>query len=82
MVPKERAISILTGGALFCSQVCAPICLQYVYRFGDGCIMVWAEIQHGGRTALVHLSGAMTGIRYRDVSCCITSFCQRRNVSE
>ena len=28
--------------------------------------MVWAGIHHGGRTALVHVAGALTGIRYRD----------------
>ena len=28
--------------------------------------MVWAGIRHGGRKVVVHLAGALTGIRYRE----------------
>ena len=44
----------------------APNCVQQVDRFGGGSVMVWAGIHHGGRTALVHVAGTLTGIRYRD----------------
>ena len=28
-------------------------------RFGGGCVMMWAEIRHDGRTALVRVNGAL-----------------------
>ena len=37
-----------------------------VDRFGGGSVMLWARIHHGGRTTIVHVAGALTGIRYRD----------------
>lgn len=44
----------------------APNCVQQGDRFGGGSVMVWAGIHHAGRTPLVHVAGALTGIRYRD----------------
>ena len=35
--------------------------------FGADSVMVLAGIHHGGRTALVHVGGALTVIRHRDV---------------
>lgn len=45
----------------------APNCVQQVVPFGGGSVMVWAGIHHGGRTPLVHVAGALTGVRYRDL---------------
>ena len=40
---------------------------------GVGSVMVWAGIHCGGRTALVLVASALTGIKYQDKSCSITS---------
>ena len=34
--------------------------------FDGGSVMLCAEIHNGGRTAFMHLAGALSGIRYRD----------------
>ena len=41
-------------------------CVQECDRFGGGSVMVWGGIHYGGRTALVQVAGALTGVRYRD----------------
>jgi len=41
---------------------------QYMYesdRFGGGCVMVWAEICHDGRTQLKIVQGTMNAVKYR-----------------
>ena len=52
--PRDAAIWDVT----FCPHV------QQVNYFGGSSVMVWAGINDGGRTALVHVSFAMTGIRH------------------
>ena len=44
----------------------APNCVQQVDCFGGGSVMVWTGIHHSGRTTLVHVAGAPSGIRYQD----------------
>ncbi|XP_071099162.1 uncharacterized protein [Haliotis cracherodii] len=44
----------------------AENCVQQVVPFGGGSVMVWGGIHHGGRTALVRVDGALSGLRYRD----------------
>ena len=41
----------------------APNYMLQVDCFGGGSVMVWTGILHGDRAALVHMAGALTGIR-------------------
>ena len=50
-----------TARGTSCSKPRAPCPLC-----GGGRVVVWAGTQPCGRTALVHVAGALTGIRYRD----------------
>ena len=40
--------------------------MRQVDRFGGGSVLVWAGINHVGRTAVILVDGALTGVRYRD----------------
>ena len=49
-------------------------CVIQVDSFGGSGVMVWARIYHGGRTVVVHVAGALTGISIETRYCSITSF--------
>lgn len=44
----------------------APCCIAEHDRYGGGSVMVWAGIWHGGRTALITISGTLNAQKYRD----------------
>ena len=50
----------------FCHMLMEANVTLQTARLGDGCTMAWARNHHGGRTALVRVASALTGIGYRD----------------
>ena len=44
----------------------ASCCVLEHDRFGDGSVMVWAGIWHGGRTAAVTIRGTLNAERYKN----------------
>lgn len=54
------------SGAILTPPTAFKTCLGRPVIKNGGSIMVWGGITHGGRTALVHIDGTLTGVRFRD----------------